>query len=213
MQPVAAAPGIADYTAAAPQTPRTPSDVFRTLFVYGPLMADEVLLALLGRVPKQRPATLVGFVRCCKRGAEQIPGVCSTHRGLVASSYPAAVKTDQAGHEVEGIILERLRPQEVRCLDHYEDGSYRQMQVTVTAPSGFGSSEPVTALVYAWPNTSEAAAALDVNRDWSYTQFRQHHMAAFVDSVVKPCRASFEKAEGELEVVMTARSHRGTPRS
>jgi hypothetical protein len=85
------------------------------------------------------------------------------------------------------------------------------MQVTVTAPSGFGSSEPVTALVYAWPNTSEAAAALDVNRDWSYTQFRQHHMAAFVDSVVKPCRASFEKAEGELEVVMTARSHRGTP--
>ena len=113
----AAALGIADYTA-SPKAPATPSEIFRTLFVYGPLMADEVLMALLGRVPSQRPATLVGWIRCCKKGAQQIDGVCSTHRGLVAASYPAAVRTDQSNHQIDGILLERLRPQELRCLDH-----------------------------------------------------------------------------------------------
>ena len=110
---------VADYTNPTPSAAAaSSSDVFRTLFVYGPLMADEVLQTLLGRVPKHRPATLNGWVRCCKRGAEQLPGVCSTHRGLVAASYPAAVKTDDHSHEIEGLLLERLRPQELRCLDH-----------------------------------------------------------------------------------------------
>jgi len=90
-----------------------------------------------------------------------------------------------------------------------EDPAYQQMQITVTTNSGFGASEPVTALVYAWGGSP---AELDVQRPWSYPEFRVHHMASFVESVVKKCRASFEKQEGKLEVVMTARaqrSHRG----
>jgi gamma-glutamylcyclotransferase (GGCT)/AIG2-like uncharacterized protein YtfP len=203
---MASAVGVADYTkdAASPAQ----SEVFRTLFVYGPLMADEVLSALLTRVPRHRPATLTGFARCCKRGADQIAGVCSTHRGLVAASYPAAVRTDAPGHQIEGLLLERLRPQELRCLDHYEDPSYQQTQVTVTANSGFGANEPVSALIYAWPSTAAAAEQLDIHREWSYTEFRTHHMARFIESVVKSCRASFERQEGALEVVMTDRSHR-----
>lgn len=224
--------GVADYTVAS--TSAAPSEIFRTLFVYGPLMADEVLMLLLGRVPKHRPATLNGWVRCCKRGAEQVAGVCSTHRGLVAASYPAAVQTDDHNHNIDGLLLERLRPQELRCLDHCkpspppdhptganliltwmqtvracaradEDPTYQQTQVTVTTNSGFGASEPVTALVYAWGG---AASELDVQRPWSYTEFRTHNMATFSESVVKKCRASFEKQEGALEVVMTERSQR-----
>ena len=189
--------------------PTNRSEIFRTLFVYGPLMADEVLTALLGRVPKHRPATLTGYLRVGKKGAEQIQGVCSTHRGLVAASYPAAVQSGKDEHCIEGILLERLRPQELRCLDHYEDPTYRQTPVTVTAPSGFGASETVSSLIYAWPSTATAAKSLDVNRGWSYTEFRAHHMALFIENVVKPCRVSFEKAEGAMEVVMTDRSHRG----
>ena len=38
-------------------------------------------------------------------------------------------------------------------------------------------------------------------------------MRAFTESIVKPCKARFEKAEGELEVIMTEReSARGTAR-
>ena len=50
---------------------------------------------------------------------------------------------------------------------------------------------------------------LDLSRGWSYTEFRTHHMASFIDSVVKACRSAFEKQEGQLEVVMTDRTHRG----
>jgi hypothetical protein len=164
-------------------------------------------------VPRHRPATLQGWSRCCKKGAEQIAGVCSTHRGLVAASYPAVMQTCQSEHSVEGIILERLRPQEIRCLDFYEDDSYQKVPCTVTAESGFGGHEPVEALVYAWPTNATAAAALDGSRPWQYTHFRQHHMQSFIESVVKPCRARFEKDEGELEVIMTDRSERGVPLS
>ena len=92
-----------------------------------------------------------------------------------------------------------------------EDPSYRQTHVTVTASSGFGGSEPVTAFIYAWPKAA-AIAELDMSREWSYTEFRAHHMASFTENVVKASREAFEKQEGALEVIMTDHSHRGTPR-
>ena len=69
----------------------------------------------------------------------------------------------------------------------------------------------MTSLIYAWPNTAAATSALDVNRDWSFTEFRAHHMRSFVEKVVKPCRTSFEKSEGQMEVIMTDRSGKRTP--
>lgn len=103
----------------------------------------------------------------------------------------------------------------VACACADEDPTYQQTQVTVATTSGFGASEPVASLVYAWPSTGQAAAQLDPTKPWSYREFRQHHMPSFVESVVKKCRASFERQEGALEVVMTERggstqrSHRG----
>ena len=87
------------------------------------------------------------------------------------------------------------------------------MPCTVLAESGFGRQERVDALVYTWPPTAEAASALDGARPWHYTEFRQHNMQTFVEKVVRPCRAGFEKEEGKLEVILTDRSERGIPLS
>ena len=140
------------------------SEVFRTLFVYGPMMAEECITALLGRVPKRRPATLPKYVRCCKKGADQV-GVCTTHRGLVAAGYPAVTHTGVDDHSVDGCIYERLRPKELRALDYYEDDAYERISVHVEAESPFGGREAVECLVYTWPTS--AANALDIRVPWN----------------------------------------------
>lgn len=201
--------------AASTPNPTTPSssDLFRTLFVYGPMMAEEVVVALLGRSPARRPATLSGYARCCKKGAEQRDGVCSTHRSLVAATYPAVIETGNPAHEVEGIILERLRPQEIRCLDYFEDESYQKIPVQVVTENGFGGRTPIDCLVYSYPSTQMAASLLDPSKPWGYKEFRQHHLASFVESIVKPAKARFEKEEGELEVIHTERNGQMSARS
>ena len=113
--PAAAVPAVAPLAT----TPGGGNELFRTLFVYGPCLSEEVVTKLLGRVPRSRPAKLPGYVRCCKKGAQtEASGVCTTHRSLIANCYPAVIGTGIEGHEVEGIIYERLRPKEIRCLDY-----------------------------------------------------------------------------------------------
>ena len=205
-------PGAISALATNPASATTPAstELFRTLFVYGPLMAEEVITMLLGRVPRSRPAKLMGYVRCCKKGAQTTAdGVCTTSRSLVANSYPAVIGTGVEGHAVEGIIFERLRPKEIRCLDYYEDPSYQKIPVTVVAENGFGGQETIDALVYTWPASPAAVRALDLEKPWEYTAFRKHHMKDFMESVVAKCKERFEKEEGALEVIMTDRSHRG----
>jgi len=179
--------------------------VLRTLFVYGPMMADEALMALIGRVPTKRPAVLAGYVRVCKQGAEQISGVCSTQRSLVRNGYPATVQSVE-GTSVEGILLERLRPQEMSAFDFYEDDTYKRQLVQVTAENGFGGQEVLPTLCYVWP--SDRISELDLRAPWEYTKFRTSNMKQFVESVILPCRKAFEKEAGALEAQMTARSER-----
>ena len=177
--------------------------VLRTLFVYGPLMAEEAISALIGRAPMMRPAILAGHVRCCKRGAESAPGVCTTHRSLVRAGYPAATNTGSADAAVEGVLIERLRPQELQILDFYEDDAYSREVVHVKAMSGFGGEEEVRAFAYIWP--AKQANALDLCASWEYTEFRTNHMKPFIEQVITPCRATFEREQGVLEAQMTQR--------
>ena len=210
-----AALDLSSLAAATPSSaaPNAATEVFRTLFVYGPLMAEEVVKQLLGRVPRSRPAKLPGYVRCCKKGAQNTAGNVSTrHRSLIADCYPAIIGTGIEGPEVEGIIFERLRPKEIRCLDYYEDPSYQKVPVTVIAENGFGGQHAIEALVYTWPASPQAVRALDIDRPWQYTDFRRLHMKDFQESVVAKCKERFEKEEGVLEVIMTDRTARGTPR-
>ena len=194
---------------ASPAASPSPA-VLRTLFVYGPLMAEEAVNALIGRTPTMRTATLAGHVRCCKRGAEELTGVCSTHRSLVRAGYPAATPTGADADGVEGVLLERLRPQELQILDFYEDDTYMREVVRVRTAGGFGAEEEVMAFAYVWP--AKQVSALDLKAPWQYTEFRTKNMKAFIEQIIKPCRKAFEKEQGALEAQMSqresARSHR-----
>jgi hypothetical protein len=72
------------------------------LFVYGTLMAEEVLTPLIGRVPTQRVATILGFSRGCVRG----------------EAFPAVLRSGP-DDRVEGVLIEDLLPRELRALDYY----------------------------------------------------------------------------------------------
>ena len=72
-------------------------------------MADEVLIALLGRTPARRPAALCGFKRGCVSG----------------ESFPAVLRTGSKQDTVEGQVIEDLQPRELRALDFYEDEGTR----------------------------------------------------------------------------------------
>ena len=133
------------------------------------------------------------------------------HRRFVPSTIVRAVQLPLTRSARAPRQISSHDPPPPRACRADEDPSYRQTHVTVTASSGFGGSEPVTAFIYAWPKAA-AIAELDMSREWSYTEFRAHHMASFTENVVKASREAFEKQEGALEVIMTDRSHRGTPR-
>ncbi len=74
-----------------------------SVFVYGSLLAPEVLRALLGRVPPAKAATLHGHRRYSIR----------------ERTYPATVKASDAD-AVQGRVLLDLSSKEKRLLDLFE---------------------------------------------------------------------------------------------
>ncbi|CAI5473877.1 unnamed protein product [Closterium sp. Yama58-4] len=96
----ATAAAYAAATAAANAAASTP------VFVYGTLMADEVLHALLDRVPTSAPARLPNFTRHSIKGRQ----------------YPAVVP--KAQDSVMGKLLLNLSPPEMSLFDAFEDVEY-----------------------------------------------------------------------------------------
>lgn len=103
------------------------------LFVYGTLMVDDVMSAVLRRGVRdlvKRDAVLSDHCRYAVRG----------------KSYPAVVP--RLGGRVEGIIVEGITSEDLRRLDEFEGDEYRRVTCFVTprAPS----PALVEAFVYLW---------------------------------------------------------------
>lgn len=135
-------------------------------FVYGTLLADEVLAALLGRVPTTRAATLGGFARCRVRGAP----------------FPAIVQRGRAA--VDGTLLLGLSARDERALDYFEDEAYEKTAVLVETARGAEE-----AAAYVW--RADAEEALELERPWDYAEFRSRELARYVKHVCEPCAAEF----------------------
>lgn len=127
------------------------------MFVYGSLLAPEVLQALLGRVPASVAATLAGHRRAALGGDRTYPG-------LVASSA--------AGHSVAGRLLLGLSAAERGVLDRFEGDEYVKCSVQVQ-PEGGGAS-PVEAEVYVFSGPGELLGG-----EWRYESWRSAHLAPF----------------------------------
>ena len=133
------------------------------VFVYGSLLFDEVLLALLKRNPSTRPAVLRGFTRYALRGRV----------------YPAIAPASEAagdGGQVEGLLLCDLTAAERSILDDFEDEDYVKTMLDVRAEDG----AMVQADAYVW----RAEFASELEGSWDCATFR----AAHLDEYLVMCR-------------------------
>eukprot|EP01025_Chloroclados_australasicus_P033921 TRINITY_DN3469_c0_g1_i3.p2 TRINITY_DN3469_c0_g1~~TRINITY_DN3469_c0_g1_i3.p2 ORF type:complete len:171 (-),score=16.52 TRINITY_DN3469_c0_g1_i3:419-931(-) len=126
-------------------------------FVYGTLLADEVVNAILKRVPIWKPAVLRGYRRY----------------GVKHAVYPAIIPST-LDYSVKGQVLIGLSDLELKYLDEYESDEYFRDLVQVQIN---GEQELTDAYVYVWK--SDLQYKLDGN-SWDYDMFRQRHFKQYL---------------------------------
>ena len=123
-------------------------------FVYGSLMAPEVLQALLGRVPDRTKATVRGYLRW----------------SIKDRVYPAMTRGGDLD-EVRGELIHGMSRRELAVLDWFEDEAYVPTLVEVETEAG----ETETVTCYLWDAESACEG------EWSFERFRASHLAAYVE--------------------------------
>lgn len=131
------------------------------LFVYGTLMAPEVMEAVAGYCPAAEPARLSDYARF----------------RLVDRDYPGLVR--EIGEATEGILYRDVTAEAVERVDAFEDSFYERHSVTVHPADGGG---PVVASAYVVPFL--AAAELVDPRPWDYEHFRKTVLSVYVDRIL-----------------------------
>lgn len=118
-----------------------------TVFVYGTLMADDVLRALIKRVPKAAPALLPAHARYAARGRV----------------YPGMVPDPASS--VRGRLLFDLDKSEMAVFDAFEGDEYAKQPVTALqlARDADEGGAPVEADAYIWVAPRDELAG-----EWSY---------------------------------------------
>lgn len=155
--------------------------VHRTVFVYDALMAEECLGALIRggeisyRRVQRRAGRVMGYHRMPMREDAMLAG---------------AVQTGDAEHMCEGLILERLQPNEVKAIDAFVCKEFDRLTVEVSAEDGFGGTTQLEALMYVCPGDA-AERLLDLNASWTFPDFRRKSLGACVEAYIKPARQQF----------------------
>ncbi len=120
----------------------------RPLFAYGTLMFPEIIEAVVGRVPDQRPAIIEG------------------HRRLVVAGelFPALIVNEEGDDTVEGVIYSNISPKEWDDLIAFEDPFYKLERVDVHC-----SGRQMSALAFVLPL---ALSSLLSEKIWEPDAFR-----------------------------------------
>uniref|UniRef100_A0A7S0RZR4 Putative gamma-glutamylcyclotransferase n=1 Tax=Chlamydomonas leiostraca TaxID=1034604 RepID=A0A7S0RZR4_9CHLO len=127
-------------------------------FVYGTLMAEEVLTKLIRRVPANKPAVLAGYSRYAVKRAV----------------YPAIIAT-KPEERVQGKVLLDLTDHELEILDVYESDQYYRTTVHPVTEDG----QKVTADVYVWKD--DFMEDLAIGTSWDYSLWREQNLYRWVD--------------------------------
>ncbi|AEC07569.1 AIG2-like (avirulence induced gene) family protein [Arabidopsis thaliana] len=125
-----------------------------SVFVYGSLMADDVVRLLLNRIPQTASATL--------------PDLFSI-KGRV---YPAIIpaKSDK----VSGKVLFGITDDELNVLDEFEDVEYERENVQVLLTDS--SDEKLQTKTYVWAKKDDP----DLYGTWDFEEWKQLHMEGFL---------------------------------
>ncbi|XP_076894892.1 AIG2-like protein D [Bidens hawaiensis] len=132
------------------------SNILRTVFVYGSLLADDVVRALLRRIPQNSPATLNGYHRFSIKGRV----------------YPAILPVENK--KVTGRVLLDITAPELDILDKFEDYEYERRLVDVSL---LGSSGISPAYAYVWADKDDP----DLYGEWDFEAWKESKMKDFVN--------------------------------
>ncbi|KAG2655945.1 AIG2-like protein D [Panicum virgatum] len=141
---------------AAPPPPAAPAAGQHSVFVYGTLMAEEVVRVLLGRAPPSSPALLPGHRRFSLRGRV----------------YPAILPVPD--HAVSGKVFRGLTDRELHVFDLFEDEEYVKKTVEVSLAD---TSEKSLAYAYIWGNEGDP----DLYGEWDYEEWRKVHLKDYLE--------------------------------
>ncbi|TKY74616.1 AIG2 protein [Spatholobus suberectus] len=125
------------------------------VFVYGSLLADEVVHTLLKRVPPTAPAILHDYHRFKIKGRV----------------YPAILPVQN--NKVTGRVLLGISGVELDILDGFEDVEYTRSDVEVFL---MDKSEKLQVHAYVWSNQNDP----NLYAEWDFEEWKQVHMNDFV---------------------------------
>ncbi|CAJ0549708.1 hypothetical protein HG530_014353 [Fusarium avenaceum] len=137
----------------------------RPLFVYGTLRALPLLAwALTGDATNTtdiaaiaRPATVHGYARYA----------------VLYRDYPAAVKKEEPGHEIDGFLLVLETKSQRKKLDDFEGEAYTPTPVLATLQDG----STVDADMYVWESDLEALST----EPWKLEDFVKDRLEDWID--------------------------------
>ncbi|XP_020155073.1 AIG2-like protein D isoform X1 [Aegilops tauschii subsp. strangulata] len=167
---------------ASPPPPAPAAAAAHSVFVYGTLMAEEVVRVLLGRVPPSSPALLPNqYVRACALRSTP-PGRLSI-RGRV---YPAILPVD--GSKVPGKVWQGITDRELDVLDIFEDEEY----VRETVGISLADSADMIAYAYIWGNVDDP----DLYGEWDFDEWKKVHLKDYI-TMTQDFREELEQLESE----------------
>ena len=140
-----------------------------SVFVYGTLMAPEVIETLLGRVPPMTSARLTNYVRH--------PVKQQVFPGLIAKQ----------NHITTGYLVQNLQDSELIRLDWFEDKEYKRLDCVVET---LEDGKSYRTQVYLWNNPLEE---LDISQEWDYEHFRGNNLQWYLTNTVEPCRTELDR--------------------
>ncbi|XP_020212628.1 AIG2-like protein D [Cajanus cajan] len=125
------------------------------VFVYGSLLADEVVQTLLKRVPPTAPAILQDYHRFKIKGRV----------------YPAILPVPN--NKVTGRVLLGISGLELNILDDFEDVEYTRTHLQVSL---IDKAENLQVYAYVWSNPNDP----NLYAEWDFEEWKQVHMNDFV---------------------------------
>ncbi|KAK1315598.1 AIG2-like protein [Acorus calamus] len=151
------------------------------VFVYGSLLADEVVHVLLKRVPPSSPATLYGFHRFSIKGR----------------IYPAILPVENK--KVDGKVLLGITDPELDVLDTFEDVEYvrRPINVSLAVTACMDGPEKLHAYTYVWENKRDP----DLYGDWDFEDWKKLHLKDFLE-MTEGLMEELEQPESKLRVAI-----------
>ncbi|XWS70619.1 hypothetical protein CRYUN_Cryun03dG0062500 [Craigia yunnanensis] len=118
------------------------------VFVYGSLLADDVVRVLLNRIPPSSAALLNGFHRFSIKGRV----------------YPAILPVPN--DQVIGKVFLGITDPELHILDEFEDVEYRRTSVEVSL---LENSDKLQAHAYVWNNVNDP----NLYADWDFEEWKR----------------------------------------